>query len=74
MTSSTTLQVPRLVTVKQCVEQGIYPNIGGLRQLIFHEETNGFNKVIRRINSRVFINVEAFYKWVDGINGVNCNG
>lgn len=68
MTSNSTVQVPRLVTVKQCVEQGIYPNEGGLRSIIFNAEFNGFNKVIKRINRRVFIDVEAFYKWVEEQN------
>ena len=68
MTSNATLQVPRPVTIKQCVELGIYPNEGGLRSLIFYAQTNGFHKVIRKINRRVFIDVEAFYSWVNEQN------
>lgn len=62
------LQVPRLLTIKQCVEEKIYPNQGGLRSLIFNADKNGFNKVIRRINAKVFIDVQAFYEWVEEIN------
>lgn len=68
MTSNATLQVPRLVTIKQAVEEKIYPNEGGLRSLIFFANANGFNKVIRRINRRIFIDVEAFYRWVEEQN------
>ena len=32
------LQVPRLLTIKQCVEEKIYPNEGGLRSLIFNAD------------------------------------
>ena len=69
--NETTLQVPRLLTVKQCIEEKIYPNEGGLRSLIFNADKNGFNKVIRRINSKVFVDVKAFYEWVDEVNKVN---
>jgi len=68
--TKTNFQTPKLLTIKKCVEHGIYPNVGGLRAIIFNAETNGFNKVIRRINRRVFIDVEAFYTWVNEQNNV----
>ena len=40
-----------------------WPPIGGLRHLIFFAETNGFNKVIRRIGRRVLIDEAAFFEW-----------
>lgn len=61
-------QLQRLYTVKQFVQASHYPNEGGLRALIFNADKNGFNKVIRRINKRVFIDVEAFYQWVNDLN------
>ena len=42
-----------------------WPPIGGLRHLIFFAETNGFNKVVRRIGRRVLIDEAAFFDWVD---------
>lgn len=68
--TNATLTVPKLVTIKQAVEEKIYPNEGGLRSLIFFANTNGFNKVIRRINRRIFIDVEAFYRWVEEQNNI----
>lgn len=62
------LTVPRLVTIKQCVEEKIYPNEGGLRSLIFNADTNGFNTVIRRVGKRCFIDVASFYNWIEEIN------
>jgi len=71
MTQNTefTLNLPRLLTVKQAVQEKVYPNEGGLRAIIFNAEKNGFNKVIRRINRKVFIDVAKFYEWVEETNG-----
>lgn len=46
-----------------------WPPIGGLRHLIFNAETNGFNRVIRRIGRRVLIDEAAFFIWVDTQGG-----
>lgn len=63
-----------LLTVVQFNQ--IYPNftIGALRSLIFHADTNGFNDVIIRFSptggrGRIFIDVEAFFKWLYKQNG-----
>lgn len=61
-------KVPRLILVTDWNKHFDYPTIGGLRALIFNADTNGFNKVIRRIQSRVLINVEAYFNWVEEIN------
>ena len=68
--NQTILQVPRLLTVKQCVEKEIYPNEGGLRSLIFNSDKNGFNSVIKRVGKRCFIDVQAFYQWIEVINQI----
>ena len=46
-----------------------YPKLSTLRHLVFHAETNGFKKVVRRINSRVLIKVSAFFDWIEEQNG-----
>lgn len=46
-----------------------YPKISTLRALVFNAEKNGFDKVIRRINKRVLIKVDAFFDWVEEQNG-----
>lgn len=53
----------RLLTVNQFVKEHPWPPIGGLRWLIFHEKSNGFNKVVVRIGRRVLLDVDAFYAW-----------
>ncbi len=63
----------RLLTVREAVKEGLYPNESGLRWLIFHEENNGFRMVVRRIGRRVFIDRDAFYQWVDEQNGYGGN-
>lgn len=42
-----------------------WPPIGGLRHLIFHASTNGFDSVIRRVGRRVLIDEVAFFQWID---------
>jgi hypothetical protein len=54
-----------LLTIKQWTQRHAWPPTGGLRHLIFYAETNGFNKVIRRIGRRVLIDENAFFDWVN---------
>ena len=65
-----TQHIKRLFTIKQFVQEGFYPNEGGVRALVFNAHKNGFNKVIKRINKKIFIDLDAFYKWVDEINQI----
>ena len=63
------MQKPRkLIPATKWNEHHEWPPIGGLRHLIFHETKNGFDKVIRRVGSRVLIDEEEFFKWVDEQN------
>jgi len=43
----------RFLTVSQWTEQHSWPPLGGLRSLIFHAASNGFDAVVRRIGRRV---------------------
>ena len=70
MKNNIMIQVPQLILVTDWNKYFDYPKLGTLRRLIFDSSKNGFNKVIRRINSRILINVEAFFKWVDETNGI----
>ena len=42
-----------------------WPPIGGLRHLVFHEKSNGFDSCLVRIGRRVLIDEEKFFIWVD---------
>ena len=59
----------RLIPLTKWNEYHDGPKVGGLRALVFHADTNGFDKVIRRIGRRVLIDEEAFFLWVDEQNG-----
>lgn len=65
--------VPKLILLTDWNKYFDYPKLGTLRKLVFCAETNGFKKVIRRIQSRVLIDVSEFFKWVDETNGINFN-
>ena len=55
----------RLIPLTKWNEFHPWPPIGGLRHLVFHERTNGFDAVVRRIGGRVLIDEIAFFTWVD---------
>ncbi|HOT37362.1 MAG TPA: hypothetical protein PLT86_11925 [Candidatus Latescibacteria bacterium] len=57
--------IPRLIPVTKWNEHHEWPPIGGLRHLVFHEGSNGFHSVIRRVGRRVLIDEQAFFTWVD---------
>lgn len=65
----TTRPAKKLFTIREFVQAGYYQNEGGLRALIFRAERNGFKKVIKRINRKILLDVDAFYQWVEDING-----
>jgi hypothetical protein len=55
----------KLIPVTKWGEHHAFPPIGGLRHLIFHEKTNGFDKCVRRCGRRVLIDEAAFFEWLD---------
>ncbi len=71
--STTTLNIPspgetptkRLIPVPKWNQHHEWPPQGGLRHLIFYANTNGFDRVIRRVGRRVLIDEEAFFQWVE---------
>jgi len=65
--NETTMQ-PRLLTVKKFVEEGHYPNHGGIRSILFNSRQNGFDKCVRRIGRRILIDVDAYYSWIEETN------
>lgn len=60
-----------LYSVKQFTEKFPFVTQSGLRYMIFHARKNGFDKVIRRIGSKVLINSIAFEEWLEENNGRN---
>lgn len=48
-----------------------WPPQGGLRYLIFHEKTNGFDSCVIRAGRTVLIDEEAFIAWLRSGKGGN---
>lgn len=65
MDPATTCFQRRLFTVRAWCESHAWPSAAGLRHLIFHATSNGFDKVIRRAGRRVLIDEAEFYAWLD---------
>jgi len=59
---------PKYLTVSEWCKTHSWPPMGGLRHLIFHSETNGFNRVLRRCGRRILINEQEFFKWIEANN------
>lgn len=59
----------QLIPVTEWSRHHPWPPIGGLRHLIFHEKSNGFDKVVRRIGRRVLIDEAAFFQWANTNGG-----
>jgi len=64
---------PRLIPVNQWNKFHPMPKMGGLRALIFHADTNGFGKCIRRIGRSVHIREDLFFEWVEEQNKARKN-
>ncbi len=58
----------RFIPLTQWPKHHLWPSISGLRYLVFHAKTNGFDRVIRRAGGRVLINEDAFFEWVEEQN------
>ena len=58
-------QKPNLIPVPKWPEHHNYPSVSGMRWLIFHEKTNGFHKVVKRVGRRVLIDEAAYFEWVE---------
>lgn len=58
----------KLIPVTKWPEHNPWPSVAGLRHLIFNSRTNGFEKVLRRIGSRILIDEAEFFAWVDEEN------
>lgn len=61
---------PNYLTVGQFVNQHPAFNLGGLRSLIFNENTNGLasSVAIVRIGRKVLIDESKFFAWVEAQN------
>ena len=59
---------PRLIPLPQWNRHHPWPPIGGLRHLVFHAKSNGFDKVVKRVGRRVLLDEQAFFVWVDEQN------
>ena len=62
------IQSRRLIPVTKWNERHEWPPIGGLRHLIFHAKSNGFDRVVKRVGRRVLIDEQAFFEWLDTQN------
>ena len=62
--------MPTLSTVNQFTEKQPAFTIGGLRSLIFNENSNGLAKsgAIVRIGRKVLIDETKFFAWVEALN------
>lgn len=58
----------RLIPLTDWPKNHPWPPLGGLRHLVFHAKTNGFDRVVKRVSKRVLIDEQAFFEWVNKNN------
>lgn len=68
MDTPTQLQSRKLIPLTKWGEQHQWPPLGGLRSLVFHAASNGFDSCIVRAGKRVLIDEAKFFEWVDKQN------
>jgi hypothetical protein len=63
--------IPNLKTLRQFVAEYSAFTMGGMRSYIFFEDMNGLKSsgAIKRIGRKIFIDVSAFFRWVEAQNG-----
>ncbi len=59
---------PRYIPLTHWPDHHPWPTVAGLRHLVFHAGTNGFDRVVRRVGRRVLIDEAAFMAWVEEQN------
>ena len=59
------LTAPTLLTVRQFAERHKAFSEAGLRYLIFHADTNGMAKCLRRVGRRVLIDESVFFECIE---------
>lgn len=58
-------QLPEIVPVSKFNDYIPHPSCSSIRQLIFFNTDNFNEKVLRRIGKRLYINIPAFFAWVE---------
>lgn len=56
---------PRVGRLIELSQWGKYHLAQDFSLLILHEKTNGFDKVVKRSGGKVYIDEEAFFRWID---------
>ena len=45
-----------------------WPPVGGMRHLVFHRKTNGFDKAFKKVGRCVLVDKVVFWECVDQLN------
>lgn len=68
MEKETNADQTRLISCADWPKFHPWPPLGGLRYLIFHAKSNGFDKVIKRVGRRILIDEKKFFEFVEEKN------
>lgn len=60
--------INRLIPVSDWNKYHDWPPAGGLRHLIFNEQTNGFSSAFKRVGKRVLIDEANFFACIEKLN------
>ncbi len=62
------LKKPKLIQATHWNRYHDWPPPGGLRHLIFHAASTGFDRAIKRVGRRVLIDEDQFFEFVNEQN------
>jgi len=65
---NTNTKPSKLIPVPQWEDHHPWPPIGGMRHLIFNEQTNGFKSAFKRVGGRVLVDEAEFFACVERQN------
>lgn len=65
---NTEIKSQKLIPVTKWNDFHPWPPIGGLRHLIFNENTNGFKPAFKRVGGRVLVDESEFFACVERQN------
>ncbi len=63
----------RFIPLTKWNEYHPWPPLGGLRHLVFFKKQNGFHRVVKKVGSRILLDEQAFFEWVDEHNSIDEN-
>lgn len=61
-------EASRLIPLTLWPHYHLYPTVYRLRHFVFHADSNGFHRCIRRVGKKILISETDYFEWVEEVN------